>query len=48
MKKDTKEKLIQIRITEQEKKEIEADAHKHLFDSVSAFLLYLYRKYGKK
>jgi hypothetical protein len=48
MKKETKEKLIQIRITEHEKKQIEADAKKHLFDSVSAFLLFLYRKHGKK
>jgi hypothetical protein len=48
MKDETKEKLIQIRVTEQEKEEIQTHAKKNGFDGISAFFLFLYRKYGKK
>ena len=48
MKDETKEKLIQIRVTEQEKEEIQTHAKKSGFDSISAFLLFLFRKHGKK
>jgi len=48
MKDETKEKLIQIRVTEQEKEETQTHAKKGGFDSISAFLLFLFRRYGKK
>jgi hypothetical protein len=48
MKDDIKEKFIQIRVTEQEKEEIQAHAKKNGFDTVTAFFLWLFRKHGKK
>lgn len=48
MKKETKDRFIQIRVTEQEKEEIQDHAKKNGFDSVTAFFLWLFRKHGKK
>ncbi len=48
MKEETKDKFIQIRVSEQEKDEIQEQAKKSGFDSVTAFFLWLFRKYGKK
>lgn len=48
MKDETKDKFIQIRVTEQEKEDIQAQAKKNGFDSVTAFFLWLFRKYGNK
>jgi antitoxin component of RelBE/YafQ-DinJ toxin-antitoxin module len=45
---EQKTKFIQIRITEKEKEEIQAVSKKGGFDGISAFLLFLFRKYGKK
>ena len=48
MKDETKDKLIQIRVSEREKDEIQANAKSAGFDNVTAFFLWLFRKYGKK
>ena len=42
-----KNKLLQIRVSEEEKKEITERARKEGFNSLSQFLLWLYRKFGK-
>ena len=46
--KENNEKFIQMRVTEQEKKEIKDISKKKGFDSISAFLLFLFRKYGHR
>ncbi len=43
-----KDKFLQIRITDQEKREIQAQATKSGFDSVTAYLMWLVRNSGKK
>jgi hypothetical protein len=48
MKEEIKEKFIQIRVTEKEKEEIQTQAEKNGFDTVTAFFLWLFRKHGKK
>lgn len=48
MKNETKDKFIQIRVSEKEKKEIQIQAEQSGFDTVTAFFLWLFRKYGKR
>jgi hypothetical protein len=48
MSKVIKDEYLQIRISSTEKEEIKADAKKQGFDDTSAFILWLYRHYGKK
>jgi hypothetical protein len=48
MKNDTKNDYLQIRVTREEKEEIRQECKKQGFDSVSAYLLWLFRKFGKK
>jgi uncharacterized protein (DUF1778 family) len=48
MKKDSKDKMIGIRVTEEEKALIEETAKASGFDNVSSFFLWLWRKFGKK
>jgi len=47
MDREPKKEYLQIRITPTEKQEIEAKAKSQGFDSVSAFILWLFRKFGK-
>ncbi|MFA5350263.1 MAG: hypothetical protein WC357_02895 [Candidatus Omnitrophota bacterium] len=42
-----KENYVQIRVTDEEKKEIQEAAKKQGFDNISAFILWLFRKFGK-
>jgi hypothetical protein len=42
-----KSKLLQIRISEEEKREMAERAKKEGFSNLSQFLLWLYRKFGK-
>jgi len=42
-----KENYIQIRVADEEKKEIQEQAKKQGFDNISAFILWLFRKFGK-
>lgn len=48
MKKEVKEKVIAIRVTEEEKEQVEQAAKDNGFHSVSQFLIWLVKKYGKK
>ena len=48
MKDKLKKDFLQIRITSEEKREIQRSAKKNGFDSVTAFILWLFRKYGRK
>ncbi len=47
MKDETKKDYLQIRVTQVEKEEIITTAKKQGFDSISAFILWLFRKFGK-
>ena len=42
--KKTKEEYIQIRVSKEEKEVIRKEAKKNGFDTISAFLLWLFRK----
>lgn len=42
-----KTKFLQIRVSDEEKAEIKELAKANGFDSVSAFLLFLFRNFGK-
>jgi len=44
MTKATKEQRLNIRVSEHEKKEIEAHAKKRGFDTVTAYVLWLFRQ----
>jgi len=48
IKKNTKKEFIQLRVTAEEKREIKMQSEKSGFDTMSAYLLRLFRKYGKK
>jgi hypothetical protein len=47
-KKINKESYVQIRVTAEEKQEIQKSAKQSGFDTVTAYLLWLVRKYGNK
>jgi len=47
MKDTAKKDYLQIRVTQAEKEEIAESAKKQGFDSISAFILWLFRKFGK-
>lgn len=48
MQKEIKDKIIALRVTEEEKREFEALAKANGFNSVSGFIFWLFKKYGKK
>lgn len=48
MRDEAKTKLLQIRVTEDEKEEMRSCAKAKGFDTISSFILWLFRKHGKK
>ena len=48
MKKDLKDKVIAIRVTDEEKQMVEEAARSNGFHSVAQFFIWLVTKYGKK
>lgn len=48
MKEETKEKVVALRVTDKEHTEIKQAAKENGFDSMTAYILWLYRKYGRK
>jgi len=48
MKDKRKRDFLQIRITAEEKREMQKSAKKNGFDTVTAFILWLFRKHGRK
>ena len=47
MKEVVKDKIIALRVTEEEKKLVEESAQKNGFHSVAQFILWLIKKYGR-
>lgn len=47
MKEEIKDKVIAIRVTEEEKKLVEEAAEKNGFHSVAQFILWLVKKHGR-